>query len=121
MIFEKDKVYKVIHGDIFAPNLDRNYIIFSPLEDIDIEMDNYSIPIKTHFTVCFDKRIITKFDIRPSETGFDSFCRKSELHTKQDIIDIKNAIIKLGHGYKYNRKLNKLIEIKNDTEEGASI
>jgi hypothetical protein len=83
MTLEKDKVYKVKHTS-FTTNVYgwTNNIIFSPINDIEIPegfFDKYDVfppirDIKTHFTVCFDRKIATKYDSRPSETGLDHNC-----------------------------------------------
>lgn len=117
MILEKDKVYKVKHTS-FTTNVDgwTNNIIFSPINDIEIPegfFGEYSncAPIRnidTHFTVCFDRKIVTKYDSRPSETGLDRNCVILDI-TDEDYSCIRKVIEKLGDRYKYNRKLNKII------------
>ena len=130
MTLEKDKVYKVKHVTYTCPIGWTNIIIFSPIDDIEIpegffdtSLSNCIPPIKgikTHFTVCFDGFVATKYNLTPSVTGIDKRCRILDI-TNEDYPTIRGAIAKIGHGYKYNRKLNKLIETKNDTEEGTSI
>ena len=117
MILERDKIYKVKHSMFLCRNW-TNYVIFAPIYDIKIpdgffDKDNKNevIPIrdiKTHFTVCLDKSIITRYDKRPSLTGLDRFCDMLTIEN-EDYSIIREAITKLGHGYKYNRKLNKIV------------
>lgn len=105
MTFEKDKVYKAIHIGVWGRK--RDYIIFSPLDDI-MFGEQHSITFKTHFTVCFDGGIMTKYDSDIAKTGFDSGCRLGKLNNK-DYDDIKRAMRLLGNNHHYNRKLNKVI------------
>lgn len=115
MIIEKDRIYKVLHSDV---PFRRDYIIFSPREDIDlggeIEEMNWPRQIFTHFTVCFDGAILTKYstnekgDSEPSSTGIDRRCRLEKL-TNADYDDIKRAMRLLGNNHHYNRKLNKVV------------
>jgi hypothetical protein len=115
MTLEKDKVYKVKHGNYFGLSR-RNEIIFSPINDVEIPegfFGEYSncAPIRsidTHFTVCFDKTIRTKCDIRGSQTGLDRYCVILDI-TDEDYSLIRKVIERLGNGHKYNRKLNKII------------
>lgn len=117
MTLEKDKVYKVKHTS-FITNVDNwtNNIIFSPINDIEIPegfFGKYNVfppirDIKTHFTVCFDRKIVTKYDSRPSETGLDHNCIMLKI-TDEDYSYIRKVIERLGYGHKYNRKLNKII------------
>jgi hypothetical protein len=115
MILEKDKIYKVKHLNVHFRR--RNYIIFSPLENIVLngEIDDM-IPMtfRTHFTICFDGSIITKNDVNAkgdsnaSSTGMDKSCSMARL-TNADYDDIRRALIKLGNNCHYNRKLNKIV------------
>jgi len=132
MILESDKVYKVEHCTPFRK---RKYIIFSPLKDIKVPDDyfgnNEFMPkydnirhINTHFTICFDGSILTEFDIvrdKPfqPQTGIDCACKLLPLCLK-DLEEIRMTIKQMGHGYKYNRKLNK-IYTKDDIGEGQSL
>lgn len=113
---EKDKVYKVKSCIVNIISW-RKYVIFSPLSDITIPEDFLggdiydfprSLTIKTHFTVCFDGSINTKYDLKPSETGLHCRCSILDINPN-DYNDIRKAINKLGHGYMYNRKLNKIV------------
>jgi hypothetical protein len=120
MKLEKDKVYKFRHYALCACAAYRDFIIFSPINDIEIPIGYFEgtsgmqIPaFQTHFTVCFDKSIATKYGIRGSQTAVTSNCRMLEIRN-EDYNDIKSAIVKLGHGYKYNRKLNKIIQYENN-------
>jgi len=122
IILEKDKVYKIKHNIINTINW-RNYVIFSPLSNMTIPEDflegnlnNYpmSLTIYTHFTVRFDGSISTKYDVGhngvpcPSATGLNCCCSILDINPN-DYNDIRNAINKLGDGYMYNRKLNKIV------------
>ena len=119
MILEKDKVYKVIHNDVFFRR--RAYIIFSPLKDIDLNgeiKDIRPITFRTHFTVCFDESITTKNDVNakgdsePSSTGMNKSCSIAKF-TNADYDDIRRALVKLGNNYHYNRKLNKIVYVSH--------
>lgn len=121
MVLERDKVYKVRHNTFTNPIGWTNYIIFSPIYDVIIPDDFFDKTvyqsigpirdISTHFTVCFDKNICVKYDdgINKSVTGLNHDCEILDI-TNEDYPLIKEAMEKLGHGYKYNRKLNKLIK-----------
>ena len=121
MTLEKDKVYKVKHLLFRNPSEWTNNIIFSPISDIEIPNNFFDknctdivspIPdIDTHFTVCFDYKINTKYSLKGSATGIDRNCLILDI-TNEDYPIIKEAIDELGHGYKYNRKLNKIIQTK---------
>ena len=79
MILERDTIYKVKH--IMFPTCRNwgNYVIFAPIYDIEVpdgffdkDSNKEVIPvigIQTHFTVCLDKTIHTRYDKRPSSTG----------------------------------------------------
>ena len=105
MTLEKDKVYKAIHLGVWGRR--RDYIIFSPLDDITFD-GNHSITFKTHFTVCFDGGIMTKDDSDSAITGFDSGCKLVNFNNK-DLADVRKAIGLLGNNHHYNRKLNKVV------------
>ena len=119
MTLEKDKVYKVKHVTYTCPRGWTNIIIFSPIDDIEIPEGFFDtsllncIPpirgIKTHFTVCFDGFVATKYSSRPSVTGIDKNCLILDI-TNEDYPTIRDAIAKIGNGCKYNRKLNKIIQ-----------
>lgn len=125
MILEKDKIYKVKHGFVYG--FPKNFIIFSPLDDIVLQDDffkgrevGYCVSsrcrhINTHFTVRFDSKIETKFDLdrygnpHHSSTGVDPSCELIEKFTNEDYNYIKQAMSILGGDYHYNRKLNKIV------------
>lgn len=119
MILEKDKVYKVIHTDVFFRR--RAYIIFSPLQDVDLKgeiNDMKPTSFRTHFTVCFDGSIATKNDTNsegdsnPSSSGMYNSCILAKF-TNADYDDIRRALVKLGDNHHYNRKLNKIVYESN--------
>jgi hypothetical protein len=130
MILEKGKVYKVHH--IFAPrDYDRDYIIFSPLDDVMLADDYFteykmgmryeSMNIFTLFTVCFSGEVLVVSEAETrnphgySTTGIDRFLKLLPL-TDKDYDDIRKALLLLGNGYKYNRKLNEIVYVaKNET------
>ena len=109
--FLKGKVYKIILKSR-VEQYPRDYLIFSPESDNDISGKSYTA-IKTLFTVALDGSILTKFDSRPSEIGIEIEDNVEQLNKKQDFIDINNVMRKLGHDYKYNRKLEKIIDNSN--------
>lgn len=119
MKLEKDKVYKFQHYQPYSAVKWRDFIIFSPINDIEVPRGYFEgtsgmqIVFKTHFTVCFDKSIETKYGIMGSQTAVTSKSRILEIRN-EDYNDIRRAIVKLGHGYKYNRKLNKIIQYENN-------
>ena len=130
MILEKGKVYKAKH--IFVPrNYERDYIIFSPLDDVMLADDYFteytmgmrydSMNIFTLFTVCFSGGVIVASEaetLNPhgySTTGIDRFSKLLPL-TDKDYEDIRKVVDALGKGYKYNRKLNEIVYVaKNET------
>ena len=118
MILEQGKVYKVKHGR-FTPVQHGwvDYIIFSPMHNIKLPDDYFSDEgifkrygdkrdIDTIFTVCFNNNIVTKNE--HSQTGLEVYDSILEL-TDNDLLMVKKAMEMLGHGYKYNRKLNKIV------------
>ena len=108
MIFEKNKIYKIQHSMLNKCIGWRDYIIFSPIKDIDVQIPCYkSFEIESNFVICFDKTIVTKYD-KDCKTGFDWNCAVKDLDNK-DLNEVRLAMMKLGHGYKYNRKLSKLV------------
>jgi len=129
MILEKGKVYKIKH--IFAPcDYERDYIIFSPLNDVMLADDYFteykmgiqcrSMNIFTLFTVCFsgEVRVVSEAEtLNPhgySTTGLDRFSKLLPL-TVKDYEDIRKVVDALGEGYKYNRKLNEIVYVaKNE-------
>ena len=119
MVLEKNKIYKIIHRFYGNTRFLRNYIICSPKQDVIVEEG--TVTFETHFTICFDKRIITHQLIehgaldytQSSSTSVQKSSILEELNNK-DINEIRIAVGMLEGKYKYNRKLNRLIEIKND-------
>lgn len=118
MILEKNKIHKVKH---VVHGMNRNYIIFSPIEDVILPDDffgnarsNSLYDISCHFVIRFDSNIVTRFDshlVRRNklpQTGIYQDCTILELNNK-DIQEIKKVMEIIGHEYKYNRKLNTLI------------
>jgi hypothetical protein len=130
MILEKGKVYKIYH--MFAPQeYGRDYIIFSPLDDVMLADDYFteynmgirceSMKIFTLFTVCFSGEVLVATEaetLNPhgySTTGIDRFSKLIPL-TDKDYDDIRKVVDALGEGYKYNRKLNEIVYVaKNET------
>lgn len=123
MILEKDKVYKVRHDrTLFEDNFPRDYIIFSPKNNVFIPDDFFTSlkwshhndrSFKTNFTVCLDNTIICK----DSSTSVGTDCAFLPLNL-EDHDDIRKAVKLIGNGCLYNRKLNKLIF---DVKEGTCI
>lgn len=113
MILEKDKVYKIRHDFRgYYPSKWRNYIICSPIKDIDTEnlkllsylstrMERYT-PFDCHFVICFNGTAIGK----DAQTSFYESCEVLPLDSK-DLGDIRKVVTMLG--ITYNRKLNKLV------------
>lgn len=129
MILEKNRVYKIFHGNSSTyPGGWRKYIICSPREDVCLDnvkngqvayksiIDNepiHYIPFACNFVVCFDGAItITGKDVNSEvvgqqcESGYFEDCTLGELDEK-DLDEVKEAMYKLNA--KYNRKLNKII------------
>ena len=111
-ILEKDKVYKIKHE---VRGFDRDYIICSPINDVDIvNLTTYAFgsrkkyrQFRCHFVVCFDGRIIISNDNNDDSTsGYFEDCAVLPLSTN-DLVDVRLAMEKLGG--KYNRKLNRVI------------
>lgn len=119
MILEKDKVYKIRHDfrEYYCPSKWRNYIICSPIKDIDTEnlklfsylslrKERYT-NFDCHFVVCFDgKTTKTNRKDKDSQTAFYESCEIMSLE-EEDLNDVRKAVTMLG--VKYNRKLNKLV------------
>jgi len=110
-ILEKDKVYKIKHT---VSGFDRDYIICSPINDVDIvNMTTFSFSgkkyrqFRCHFVVCFDGRININNDNNDDAiSGYFEDCAVLPLSTN-DLVDVRLAMEKLGG--KYNRKLNRVI------------
>jgi hypothetical protein len=109
-ILEKDKVYKIKHT---VSGFDRDYIICSPINDVDIvNMTTYAFSgkkyrqFRCHFVVCFNGSINIGNDNDDVVSGYFEDCVVLPLSTN-DLVDVRLAIEKLG--VKYNRKLNRLI------------
>lgn len=119
MVLEKDKIYKIIHKFHSNTGFLRNYIICSPKQDVIVEEG--TVTFETHFTICFNKRVITHKLLKggaldytqSSSTSVNKSNILEELNNK-DINEIRTAVGMLEGKYKYNRRLNRLIEIKND-------
>lgn len=132
MVLKRGKVYKVKHPLVRQReyNYERDYIIFSPREDIILRDDYFGVdPIPTKFTelvrleqknlptiftVCFNGNVIVTKEVKNditqlSSTGIDRFCNIIPLKN-EDYKDIRKAIGLLGNRYKYNRKLNEIRE-----------
>jgi hypothetical protein len=117
---EKDKVYKIKH-DCNGYDFSRDYIICSPVEDVDITNLDLACTMGghihkwkrfgCHFIVCFDGGLEYK-----GTSGFIDDCSFLPLNQK-DFDEIRKAVKVIGA--KYNRKLNKLIS--TNVEKGASI
>lgn len=130
MKLEKGKVYKAKH--VLVPRgYDRDYIIFSPLDDVMLADDYFtefkmgiryeSMNIFTLFTVCFSGDVLVASEAETrnphgySTTGIDRFLKLLPL-TDKDYEDIRKVVDALGEGYKYNRKLNEIVYVaKNET------
>ena len=111
-ILEKDKVYKIKHE---VSGFDRDYIICSPIDDVDIvNLTTYAFGKRKkyrhflcHFVVCFDGRInISNNDNDDARSAYFDDCTVLPLLTN-DLEDVRLAMEKLGE--KYNRKLNRVI------------
>lgn len=109
-ILKKGHVYKIFHRDAQCSKYPRQYILCCPIEDI-----IYSLPLKE--SLCFDNYFLITLanNIKIKGQGVDryslytSFDSLSELHelTNSDLEEVNRACIK--GGFKYNRKLGKLI------------
>ena len=122
MSLEKNRVYKIFHGNSTPlPGGCRRYIICSPKEDVkdenvkdgvlaykDIVSGDYIhyLPFPCHFVVCFDGVIICDKDGDECQSGYYEDCTLGELDEK-DLDEVKEAMYKLNT--KYNRKLNKVV------------
>jgi hypothetical protein len=130
MILEKNKVYKIFHNpSTFRDAYPRDYVLVCPNRSLSIPDDFIKgKAARTEYRTCHTKRFDCLFIVcldggfsfnRISSISEDSYLEPLNDGDLKDIRKALNGII--GDKYKYNRKLNKLIEIKNDTEEGTSI
>ena len=121
MTLEKGKFYKIIHDNAYE--FRRNYIIFSPSENYDIDDKKYYyIDINCQYIVNLSGGIVKSNASYYYKTGYQARdCKFDELNNR-DLEDIRRMCGKFG--FKYNRKLNKIIENNNDkqdTEEWESL
>lgn len=121
MTLEKGKFYKIIHDDIYGCL--RNYVIFSPSETYDIDSKKYYTNINCQYIVNLYGGIVkSNASHYYIKTGYQALhCKFDELNNR-DLEDIRRMCSE--YGFKYNRKLNKIIENNNDkrdTEEWESL
>ena len=110
-------VYKIWHYD--SSCFDRRYIICSPISDLEIQEGEWAV-LQCYFLVNFvgKIRILGQgTDLYSLATRFDKLCVLRTLN-KRDWEDVNRACIQ--GGFKYNRKLGKLVGVKY-AEEGTSI
>lgn len=119
IVLERNKVYKVVHERVFFSDFfNRDYIIFSPKNMCIIEENSIGkkhvphlkqvVKIKCLFSIDFCGEACMNLD-----TSIFTDCHFEPLNTN-DINDIKKAIdTRVLNGYKYNRKLNTLIELEH--------
>ena len=117
MILKANKIYKVVHSrKFFDEYFPRDYIICCPTRDYFID-DSKFVKISSFLNTLQNLDCIFTIDfcgvakMYLSTTVFDD-CHFEELNDN-DILDIKKAfddgILK---GYRYNRKLNKLVRLE---------
>lgn len=102
-MLKRGHVYKAIYSSVGRSCL-RNYMIFSPERDIEN-------------ILLFNKSMINSFNIfqinlagdisRGMCIGFGNLVKLTKSFTEQDLCEIERAMKK--YGWKYNRKLNKII------------
>ena len=112
-ILKSGKVYKVYHNlEYNAVDYPRNYLLLSPLTDIDVQhrlRDRHSFTFQNLFIVCFDGTISDG-----STSSLDKYCYLGELDGK-DMEDIKKVMMTpFMKGFKYNRKLNMIVNDKQN-------
>lgn len=110
-ILKSGKVYKVYHNlEYNAVDYPRNYLLLSPLTDIDVQhrlRDRRTFTFQNLFIVCFDGTISDG-----STSSLDKDCYLGELDGK-DIMDIRRVMESAEmKGFIYNRKLNMICEKK---------
>ena len=122
IVLEANKVYKAVHErKFFGGDFPRDYIIFSLKDEYiiaessigkkDVPWLSKVVQIECLFSVDFYGEAAMGHT-----TSIFTDCHFEALNAN-DINDVKKAIDGCAvNGYKYNRKLNKLIQIKNDTE-----
>lgn len=112
MKLEKDKIYKILHdSSVFMPkHYSRDYIICSPLEDVDLEYLPHKFILGgrfknfgCNFLIDFMGELICD----NISTAYWDSCKILPLNTK-DLLEIKQAMKTMGKIY--NRKLNKFID-----------
>ena len=123
MTLEKGKFYKIIHDNAYG--WPRNYIIFSPSETYDIDDEKYYTDINCQYIVNLSGGIVKSNASHYYTTGYQArHCEFDKLNNR-DLEDIRRMCGEFG--FKYNRKLNKIIENNNnnndkrDTEEWESL
>lgn len=112
-ILKSGKVYKVYHNLEYNPvYYPRNYLLLSPLTDIDVQhrlRDRSRFTFPNLFIVCFDGTISDG-----CTSSLDKDCYLGELDGK-DIMDIRRVMERAEmKGFKYNRKLNMIVNDKQD-------
>lgn len=121
MTLEKGKFYKIIHDDVYE--FRRNYIIFSPSETYDINDEKYYTNINCQYIVNLNGGIVNSNTCHYYiQTGYQAQDCKFDKLNNRDLEDIRRMCWEFG--FKYNRKLNKIIENNNDkqdTEEWESL
>jgi hypothetical protein len=115
MILEKGKVYKIKHQRThFGDDFLRDYILCCPSESVYVDETQLVItyPYLVNITSIECLFLIGFNELFYSDTKTTLFkdCSIEPLNEK-DIAEIGKVVYSIGHGYKYNRKLNKIVNV----------
>jgi hypothetical protein len=127
MIFEKNKVYKIYHNpSSFGEFFPRDYLLVCPKNDL-VLGDGFLKGKKYWYEA---GHFIPRYNVFPCifVVGFDGLfsidcnssicedCYTEELneYDLKNIRDILQYMAQMGERYKYNRKLNKIIQYENN-------
>jgi len=103
-MLKKGHVYKAIYNQKIGKHIVRNYILFSPNDDISsvlIRNSKYYVTVNIIFSI----NMGGIFQLN-SWIGFNKLLRIERVNTKEDIREIETYLTK--NNIQYNRKLNKI-------------
>jgi hypothetical protein len=103
-MLKKGHVYKAIYNQKIGNHITRNYILFSPNDDISsvlIRNSKYYANINVIFSINMGG-IFRLF----SYIGFNKLLRIERANTKEDIMEIETYLTK--NNIQYDKKLNKI-------------
>lgn len=98
MVLEKNKVYKVVHNHISVKKFKRNYVIFSPREDIVVEK-SFLENIPCLFVIGMDEKTYVN-----CTTGFEPHWCEVEKLSIEDYLKIPYCIKDTNYLYDMKQK-----------------